>query len=135
MDKEDYVSLEVAKLLKEKGFEEECRCLYQSIRDDDKEDDCFRYSDDICFKNRKEDKKIFAAPSLRQAKYWLMLNHNIFIYWVCKKINVWSDEVIYQYSIVTNLSNADCLIKFSDVYYSSLREAMNEGFLEALKLI
>ena len=28
----EYVSLEVARIIKEKGFCEECRCFYQSIR-------------------------------------------------------------------------------------------------------
>ena len=30
----EYVSLEVARIIKEKGFCEECRCFYQSISDD-----------------------------------------------------------------------------------------------------
>lgn len=135
MNKEDYVSLEVAKLLKEKGFNKECKCFYQSIREDDKDEDCFRYAESFPFKNRKEDNKRFAAPSLRQLQSWLMLNHNIFVNYICKRPSALSDDVVCQYSITTNLSDADCLVKFSDIYYSNLRSAMNEGFLEALKLI
>lgn len=135
MIEESCVSFETAKMLKEKGFDEECRCFYQSISEDDNNDDCFRYADSSPFKNRKEDNNRFAAPSLRQAQSWLMLNHNIFVNYFGKRSSVLSDEVLWQYSITTNLSDADCLVKFSDIYYSSLRNAMNEGFLEALKLI
>lgn len=131
----EYVSLEVARIIKEKGFYEECRCFYKSIREDDKDEDCFRYADDFPFKNRKRDNKRFAAPSLRQLQSWMMINHNIFVNYICKKPTVLSYDVVWQYKIITKLSDNDCLVKFSDVYYSSLRNAMNEGFLEALKLI
>ena len=131
----EYVSLEVARIIKEKGFCEECRCFYQSIREDDKDEDCFRYADNFPFKNRKEDNKRFAAPTLPQLQSWLMINHNIFISYIFERPSVLSDDVVWKYSITTNLSDAECLVKFSDIYYSNLRNAMNKGFLEALKLI
>lgn len=73
MIKEDYVSFEVAKLLKEKGFDEPCRTYYQDEK----------FVDDVCTKyyqwNSKSPFGHISAPTHQMAMKWLREVHNIFI--------------------------------------------------------
>ena len=73
MIKEAYVSFEVAKLLKEKGFDEPCRTYYQ-----DKE-----FVDDVCTQyyqwNSKSPFGQISCPTLQMAMAWLREVHDIFI--------------------------------------------------------
>lgn len=70
---EDYVSFEVAKLLKEKGFDESCRTYYQ-----DKE-----FVDDVCTQyyqwNTKSPFDHISAPTHQMAMKWFREVHHIFI--------------------------------------------------------
>ena len=70
---EDYVSFETAKLLKERGFDGECRDYYNI--------DGHFYSED--FKSNWNFGKgaitIFSAPTLQMAMKWLREKHNIFL--------------------------------------------------------
>ena len=67
MIKEDYVSFEVAKLLKDKGFEQyKCRHSYDSKG-------MFKWSDNL-------DPYECSAPTHQMAMKWLREVHNIFIY-------------------------------------------------------
>lgn len=68
---EDYVSFEVAKLLKEKGFDEDCYTFYEY---DSKE--LYREERIPCCNSRSDD---YAAPTLQMAMKWLREVHNIFI--------------------------------------------------------
>ena len=73
---EDYVSLETAKLLKEKGFNESCYTYY-----DDIDDSINRFDKGYHFNNTsypwgvpydiKEAKKYIVAPTLQMAMKWL----------------------------------------------------------------
>lgn len=67
---EDYVSFETAKLLKEKGFDWECRDYYNT--------DGHFYSED--FKSNwnygREAITMFSAPTLQMAMKWLREKHN-----------------------------------------------------------
>ena len=67
---EDYVSFETAKLLKEKGFDEECYTCYVI-------DEIQHYD----YKSRNSDliTGIISAPTLQMAMKWLREVHNIFI--------------------------------------------------------
>ena len=75
MINEDYCSYEVAKLLKEKGFDGECRTVYKSngcIHDN------VRYEgkwliNSLLFSSE------YSAPTLQMAMKWLREVHNIFI--------------------------------------------------------
>ena len=71
MIKEAYVSLEVAKLLKEKGFDEKCYAFYEY---DSKE--FYREERITCCNSRSDD---YAAPTHQMAMAWLREVHNIFI--------------------------------------------------------
>lgn len=73
---EDYVNYETAKLLKEKGFDEECWCWYE-------EDGYFKDSnDDYGFQSNLDhvsDDFICSAPTLQMTMKWLREKHNLSI--------------------------------------------------------
>lgn len=84
MINEDYVSFEVAKLLKEKGFDEPCHKIY--------EENGVRFSNGDYLRNSESDGCIFTegpcedntrtfvtAPSYGHVMKWLREVHNIFI--------------------------------------------------------
>ena len=70
---EDYISFEIAKLLKEKGFDWECISYYV---DDEPED--VKYS--FCGKtNSIWESRCCSAPTLQMAMKWLREEYNIYI--------------------------------------------------------
>ena len=69
MDKEDYVSLKVAKLLKEKGFDEYCEAHYHLCCDDATEEECFEKSSDKEFKNSNNKFRV-GSPTLYEAQIY-----------------------------------------------------------------
>lgn len=74
---EDYVSFETAKLLKEKGFDEPCECLY-----DTENNDVAIVNGWMDTSNSELEEKEFAsysAPTLQMATKWLREVHQIFI--------------------------------------------------------
>lgn len=76
--KEDYVSFETAKLLKEKGFDESISMVYMSYGDLCK---LHRY-DSIRNSNYNDITKNYfecTAPTLQMAMKWLRIEHNIHI--------------------------------------------------------
>lgn len=131
------VSLQVARLLKEKGFKEPCECFYQSKYEDDADEDCFRIADSVCFVNRDEDTIRFAAPTFKQAKSWLKSNHNISV--DCIGTMLFSGHIIWQNSTMRELpQNTEGYgnYEFTDGgYFESMKEAFNDCILYALKTI
>lgn len=96
--KEDYVSFEAAKLLKEKGFREWCRECYGTdvrhngvsisfdeeldLKDEGRGDE-IEYVEGGIMHNigcNNSDKDIYAAPTLSIAMKWLREVHNICVY-------------------------------------------------------
>ena len=69
---EDYVGFEVAKLLKEKGFDGKCEAMY------DKDGHFVPFNFKVL---TKADKRLFVAdaPTLQMAMKWLRIEHNIHI--------------------------------------------------------
>ena len=61
----DYCDFEIAKLLKEKGFDEVCYRIY-----DTKEKELFG-TDGIEFQNHEADEETITAPTLQMAMKWL----------------------------------------------------------------
>lgn len=125
--KEDYVSLEIAKLLKEKVFDEPClatRLKNGDLRVYDIEqsaDNLTRVGDDYYE---------FLCPTLYEAKKWLRDKHDIDIV-VEPEIDENTDKKIgYCFDLYTD---------FPSVSYSSIfetyEEALNAGILESLKLL
>ena len=70
---EDYVSFETAKLLKEKGFSEECLGTYST---DDKE---LSISSECPYSNDLNDDMFIAAPTIQMAMKWLREVHKYLI--------------------------------------------------------
>jgi hypothetical protein len=74
---EDYVSFETAKLLKEKGFDEPCECLY-----DTENNDVSIVNGWMTVSNSELEEREFvcySAPTLQMAMKWLREEHNLFI--------------------------------------------------------
>ena len=71
MIKEDYVSFEIAELLKEKGFEGECQCFYEISP----EDGITRVCGTDCHDNKKRMFE-YSRPTLQMAMKWLREKHN-----------------------------------------------------------
>jgi len=71
---EDYVSFEVAKLLKEKGFDEPCHALYHNG-----EDKIFFGLDVDSYHNTVLNMDCYACPTLQMAMKWLREKYNLHI--------------------------------------------------------
>lgn len=133
MNKEDYVSLEVAKLLKEKKYDEPCRASILKngeLRVYDRE-----LSMDNLIRTDVEYYE-FLAPTIYEAQKWLRINNNIFVFVLphyCCKYEI----VEYEYWIATyfDLLEKPCNWEKSKEYYEKYEQCLNAGILEALKLI
>ena len=93
---EDYVSFEVAKLLKEKGFDQNCATYYldgQVWR---------HYHCEVIPKG----KQIYAAPTQAMAMKWLREVHNLHID-IDPSEGDWNPTVL-------ELENWSCVVKFGD---------------------
>jgi hypothetical protein len=77
MIKEDYVSFETAKLLKEKGFDEECSCFYNNI---DYGTPGLEVDGQLYYKNSALDDLEYATPTLQMAMKWLREIYSLEIY-------------------------------------------------------
>lgn len=124
MGKEDYVSLEVAKLLKEKGFNERCeRRFVEKIDGTEREG----WNDDLCAICEVYDVIYYPKPTLYEAAKWLRVNHRILVtpYYV-------TDDK-YTYHILRMDEGNNYCHNYSQ--YDSYEEALNAGIEEALKLI
>ena len=115
---EDYVSFEIAKLLKEKGFDEYCWCWYE-------EDGYLRESNDDFGVQSNSDHVVdddefnCSAPTPQMAMKWLMEVHKIFI-----EISVSIDlngKYHYRYFIL----NKECkyVIDIEDQMFDTYEEA------------
>lgn len=94
MIKEDYVGYETAKLLKEKGFDEECNIAYFNGTLVDYTMFGFCLGGDL-----------IDCPTLQMAMKWLRIVHNLFIF-----ISTWlrhKDGTIQYYYEIRNLNDED----------------------------
>lgn len=119
MNKEDYVTLEVAKLLKRKGFDEECELAYETDEEPAK-------LVVHCMPNHRLHNTDYACPILYEAQKWLRETKKIHICvdfnasgWYCRLYDILYGEFILQ----------------TGGYKDSYEETLNVGILEALKLI
>lgn len=93
---EDYVSFETAKLLKEKGFDDNCAALYD-LRSGEFNQRGVGY----VFNNGQWDNFI-TAPTLQMAMKWLRETHNIDIIINVSSKDESDDKRKYTYAIVSN---------------------------------
>ena len=80
MIKERYVSLEVARLLKEKGFDEECKNAYDTF------DGGCSLIDYTLFGFVHDGKDVFLAPTQQMACDWLRCKNILITYELVKMI-------------------------------------------------
>jgi len=122
MKKEDYVSLEVAKLLKEKGFGVPCLSQYTE-----------RGTIWNCQEpeNFNATEGCYSRPTLYEAAKWFRENHNIHIDVKCTAYFKPLNRCDYICEIFALSSH-----QFIDTeIYHKYEEALNAGIHEALKLI
>ncbi len=127
---EDYVSFEVAKLLKEKGFDWECIGYYV----DDEPDDV-KYS--FCGEtNSTWESRCCSAPTLQTAMKWLREVHKLHIDILPNPIE-FKDKVIQDGwgCEVTHLSNLtyECNYRFSQKKYKTYEEASESAIKYCLE--
>ena len=110
MIQEEFVTLETAKLLKEKGFNEYCKDI---IKEDDN-----RIMQSVFRTNKNLPKLCYSRPTQSVAQKWLRETKNLHI------------EISYMYE--------NYWIGLSDrpiIRYNTYEEALEAGLQEALKLI
>lgn len=133
MNKEDYVSLEVAKLLQKKGFREPCNSVYSMEYKDRYDLITYTVKNEYRWLTRIPSKKIqlqYLAPSLYEAQKWLRMKKRLHVevnymsgnYWIYETLTIPNHDL-------TGLSDRE------NVKYMSYEEALNAGIFEALKLI
>lgn len=127
MDKEDYVSLKVAKLLKEKGFDEYCEAYYHLCCDDATEEECFEKSSDKDFKNCNNKFRV-GSPTLYEAQKWLRKTYNIDVLPIIRQESLKKDYCCYIYKDAKVIS---CKVAYGEDLY----ECINDSLIEALKYI
>lgn len=120
MKNEDYVSPKVAKGLKEKGFKEPCNYFYReggSCDGSPWEVDYNKYPGR------------YSRPTLYDAQKWLRETHNIDVLPVIRQESLPKKD--YCCYIYKNTKVVRCKVAYGEDFY----ECMNDGLLEALKLI
>lgn len=129
MNQKDYVNLEVAKLLKEKGFNEPYLYFYHN-------GSLYMLSGDIiyCEDDSINDGIVYPVPSLYEAQKWLRNNYGLCVISIPFLADM-PDSMPFTFNIYKKIHN-----KFSDeicddYQYLTYEEALNEGIKEALKLI
>ena len=125
---EELVTLETAKLLKEKGFKEDVSVFYELVC----EEGSYEYElfESYDAQNYNASVYSFSAPTQYIAQKWLRETKNLHIEISYMYENYWI------YDILT-IPNHD-LVWLSDrpiIHYKSYEEALEAGIQEALKLI
>lgn len=131
MNKEDYVSLEMAKLLKEKGFNEYCGAYYHLNWEDMTEEERFEAAPSHDFRNKDNGYRV-GAPTLYEAAKWLREVHNIHVMIGVDDLGWW-----YQLYDCSEDGRMEETNNFSGsvACQKSYEEALNNGIFDALKLI
>lgn len=111
---ETYVSFEVAKLLKEKGFDEECYTFYECNSED------FYHNERIPCCNSHSDE--YAAPTQQRAMKWLRKEKGIAIVPIVSSI-LDDEKFIWDIEII--------VAKTHDTYHQSWTYETYEGAAEA----
>lgn len=96
---EDYVSFEVAKLLKDKGFPQKCPHYYL-------DDQRFRH---CCYETIPKDKEIYDAPTQAVAMKWLREVYNLGVFPSTYHIMRGSKEEHVYGSAIVNLTTFDLI--------------------------
>lgn len=130
MNKEDYVSFEVAKLLKKKGFDWKCERTIDCDKIIRKYD---RPQNMSCCTEINGELVDFLCPTLYVAQKWLRETNNL-------HIEIYRNACGYGYAIVkanngTWIDDDDCKGPNDGGVWDDYEEALEAGIQEALKLI
>lgn len=132
---EDYCSYEVAKLLKEKGFDEYCRYFYDCNTPDTGYLSNKRYGEYIHNSKVYDGRNLAACPTHQMAMAWLREMHKIMITIIPQEINVGVDRMCYAiYRITEDLYQPLCNGKVDNLVdsYEETVEAALKYSLENL---
>ena len=128
---EYYVSLEVAKLLKETGFDWGCCYCYEAETKDFLGDNEGEFNF-----NEGDDNDFYSAPTLAVAQRWLREVKGLEIFVGFTKHDIGNgNEKAYFYSCYEVPENEDAFEHFDDIYYHSYEEAQEAGIKKALEVI
>lgn len=138
MRKQDYVSIEVAKLLQEKGFREPCKGTYLM---EFKGEFALRASgfrqariNDLCRIPSKKIQLEYLAPSITMVQEWLWEKHMMLV--GVFLVEPFAEPYKYSYAIqspLNGLDNYGTIVCKED--FDSVWAAWNAGFLSALDSI
>lgn len=133
MNKEDYVSLELAKKLQDKGYREPCFATY-TMKFKDEFTLCIGTFEEIEFEylSRIPSKGIqlqYLAPTLYDAQKWLREKHNIDVLPTIREESLPKKD--YCCYIYKDAKVIRCKVAYGEDFY----ECMNDSLIEALKLI
>lgn len=132
MNKQDYVSLEVAKLLKEKYFDKRCEQRFvEKVSGTEREE----WNNDLCAVCTVFDVICYPKPTLYEAQKWLREN-GIYIE-IAPHYSRKYQVVEYEYKITDyfDLLEKQNKGKKSKEYYEEYEQCLNNAIFEALKLI
>ena len=152
MIKEKYVNFEIAKLLKEKGFKEWCRCCYGTavlhngkdisfyeecdLKDEGRgneieyvEGGAFHY---LNCNNGDEDTNVWAAPTIQTVVDWLLEAHH---YYIQVMLDSWAynGRLGYYGLIIKTDSNFDLMLQ--DVCDKVFYDKPEDVYIDAIKYI
>ena len=120
---EDYVSFETAKLLKEKGFNEKCWGLYESLFDDDDNPKVSwgRWIESAHTNFFEDEFFICSAPTLQMAMKWLREVHKLFIeIKMSKNTFLWGHRVSISNGITSYL-HANTFNKYEEACEAAIK--------------
>ena len=125
MGKEDYVSLEVAKLLKEKGFDKRCEQRFVEKIDGTEREG---WDDDLCAICEVSDVIYYPKPTLYEAQKWLRSKKIYVLAQPAKESGV----TVWYYQVVNDNDPDDMFYTTSQDTYPNYETALNEGIKYAL---
>lgn len=123
---EYYVSLEVANLLKEAGFDWECCYCYDAETKDFLDDNEGEFNF-----NEGDDNNFYSAPTLEVAQRWLREKNLLLYIPPCHIDGKW----LWRYWITNCINKEDTTQIYSVEKYDTYEQALEAGIKKALELI
>lgn len=124
---EDFVSFEIAKLLKEKWFDESTPITY--FIGDDKPRGCV-IGEMIYHKRAEEDTHLIDCPTLQMAMKWLREVHH---YYIQVNLDSWACGGHLGYYVIIQKTDSDFEMMLSDVrervFYDTPKEAAEDAIM------
>lgn len=141
MEEKDYVTYEVAMLLKEKEFNEPCNHYFRTYDKKFMKCDGLLYNSDYDFKEFDSNVVKCTAPSLYEAHKWLREKYGLYIdagmsgdYAIDADGNKCDEWTFWAFDIYSIKDFPQFLIK-CEGDYDSYEDTINNGIKQALKLI